>query len=179
MPHIPKRWALPCLADEVGSESLKPFEGLRAALTALQLRLGKPACSPVQQTSWRSHEKWLDSDVDTRMKHSIVPSYDRSENTENKMFETWAFAWLIWFNISDIITELMRQWKEKNQLSLLNCSWSIGCEASDIIRTVTTLSVPVTQTIKTEAKLFKRKHKQCYSSWDANMLKANMKLCST
>lgn len=37
-----KRWAFACPADEVGSESLKPFEGpCRAA--ALQLCLGKPA----------------------------------------------------------------------------------------------------------------------------------------
>lgn len=36
MLHNAKRWAFPCPADKVGSESLKPFEGLCSGL-AMQL----------------------------------------------------------------------------------------------------------------------------------------------
>lgn len=39
MLHNSKRWAFPCPADEVGSESLKPFEGPCRA-SAQQLCLG-------------------------------------------------------------------------------------------------------------------------------------------
>lgn len=41
MLHNHKRWAFPCPADKVGSESLKPFEGLFRGV-AVQL-CGKPA----------------------------------------------------------------------------------------------------------------------------------------
>lgn len=73
MLHNSKRWAFPCPADEVGSESLKPFEGpCRAA--ALQLCLGKPArvylCSRQAEghTHTHTHGDWT-HDTDMRLNY--------------------------------------------------------------------------------------------------------------
>lgn len=59
MLHNRRRWAFPCPADEVGSEALKPFEGLCTELCSCAGKtcLGLPTGS-LQQTRWGSY-MWL------------------------------------------------------------------------------------------------------------------------
>lgn len=61
MLHNSKRWAFPCPADEVGSEALKPFEGLQLCSCAWE---NLPEFTSAAHQLKVTHTR---SDTDTRL----------------------------------------------------------------------------------------------------------------